>query len=67
MADKKCPNCGYWTVGSTTLCDCGYDFEKRVLDPKKRVLVPDMDRLTVKLGFFSVVLPIGSTPIKRGG
>lgn len=32
MADKKCPHCGLWSISSAILCDCGYNFEKGLLE-----------------------------------
>jgi len=57
MSDKKCPQCGLWNVKSAQHCDCGYDFEKGIIEDSSnkfrlRPLLPDLR------GFLSVLLPL---------
>jgi len=28
MSDKKCPQCGLWSLEAALVCDCGYDFSR---------------------------------------
>jgi len=32
VPDKKCPQCGLWSTSSAISCDCGYNFEKGILE-----------------------------------
>ena len=46
MSSKKCPKCGLWSTSSATRCDCGYNFDKDIIDssmscPQCRTLIHD--------------------------
>ena len=56
MADKKCPHCGLWSTGSAILCDCGYNFEKGLLERSNDT--SDRARRIIPLSLVSLFLSI---------
>ena len=56
MADKKCPHCGLWSTSSAILCDCGYNFEKGLLERTNDTT--DRARRIIPLSLVSLFLSI---------
>jgi hypothetical protein len=50
MHDKKCPKCGLWSTDSAIRCDCGYNFEKGVMEE-----TPSASELTRKKSPFPII------------